>query len=169
MTAEHRERLRLRHRPEDLFELVGDVRRYPDFIGPITAMRVYNERQDEAVERLRAEARIRFRVVRERFVTDVALDPANRRIDVDFVDGPFDVLGNRWRFHALSDGSTLVDFYIRYKFSNRILQMLLDSNRQRAVRYLVNAFAQEADRRYETVGEPDLDLSAEAPAQASRA
>ena len=161
--------MRLRHRPEDLFDLVGDVRRYPDFIGPITAMRVSNETSDGEVERLRAEARIRFRFVRERFVTDVTLDRAKRRIEVDFVEGPFDVLGNCWRFHALSDGSTLVDFYIRYRFSNRLLQMLLDTNRQRAVRYLVNAFAEEAAKRYETVGEPELDLSAEAPMRASRA
>ena len=161
--------MRLRHRPEDLFELVGDVRRYPDFIGPITAMRLSNERAKGEVERFRAEARIRFRFVRERFVTDVTLDRANRTIDVDFVEGPFEALGNCWRFHALSDGSTLVDFYIRYQFSNRILQMLLDTNRQRAVRYLVNAFAEEADKRYETVGEAELDLSAEAPMRASRA
>ena len=161
--------MRLRHRPEDLFELVGDVRRYPDFIGPITAMRLSNDRAEGEVEQFRAEARIRFRFVRERFVTDVTLNRANRTIEVDFVEGPFEVLGNCWRFHGLSDGSTLVDFFIRYKFSNRILQMLLDTNRQRAVRYLVNAFAEEADKRYETVGEAELDLSAEAPMRASRA
>ena len=161
MTAEHAERMRLRHRPDELFELVSNVRAYPEFIGPITGMRVRDERRQGDATRLVAEARIRFKFVRERFVTEVLSNPVKREITVGFLDGPFHDLANRWRFIELSDGSTLVDFWIRYQFANPILQMLLDASRARAVRYLVNAFAAEADRRFDQVGAAELDLSRE--------
>ncbi len=161
MSAEHIERIRLRHRPDDLFTLVGDVRRYPEFIKLITAMRVKSESGTDAHRELVAEARVRFRFVRERFTTHVTLDRRKHVIDVTYMEGPFRDLANRWTFHALEDGSTLVDFWIRYQFGNPVLQMLLDANRARAIRYLINAFREEAERRYDQVGEANYDLSRE--------
>jgi coenzyme Q-binding protein COQ10 len=161
MSAEHVERMRLRHRPDELFELVSDVKRYPEFIKLITAMRIKSHTGHERFSELVAEARVRFRFVREQFTTHVTLDREKRVIDVSYLSGPFDDLANRWTFHPLEDGSTLVDFWIRYQFGNPVLQMLLDANRARAVRYLINAFREEAERRYDTVGEPHLDISHE--------
>ncbi|MCC5997198.1 MAG: type II toxin-antitoxin system RatA family toxin [Oceanicaulis sp.] len=159
MAAEHVERLRLRHRPHDLFDLVSDVRAYPRFIPLISAMRVTREDVRGGVGELDAEARVRFRFVRERFTTRVTLNRPQRRIDVAYLSGPFDDLANQWRFHELEDGSTLVDFWIRYHFRNPILQMLVDTNRSRAIRFLINAFQTEAQARYETVGASDFALS----------
>ena len=165
MSAECCERLRLRHRPEDLFDLVSDVRAYPKFIPLISAMRVTRDAVDaNGVGELDAEARVRFRFVRERFSTRVNLDRPERLIDVEYLSGPFHDLANQWRFHALSDGSTLVDFWIRYNFKNPILQVLVDTNRARAVRFLVGSFREEAERRYETAGETGHDWEAEANA-----
>lgn len=168
MTASHIERLRLRHRPDDLFDLVSDVRAYPKFIPLITAMRLTRDTVKDGTGTLDAEARIRFRIVRERFATRVALDRTRRQIDVDYLSGPFHDLANQWRFHELSDGSTLVDFWIRYQFGNPMLQMLVDTNRHRAIRFLIDRFDIEAKRRFETVGEPDYalepDLARIAPA-----
>lgn len=158
MSAQHVERLRLRHRPDDLFDLVSDVRSYPKFIKLISAMRVTRDRVHEGVGELDAEARVRFRLVRERFTTRVRLDRRERLIDVTYLSGPFHDLANQWRFHPLDDGSTLVDFWIRYSFRNPVLQVLMDTNRARAVRYLIGAFEQEAAARYELVGEPEFDL-----------
>lgn len=163
MSAEYCERLRLRHRPDDLFDLVSDVRAYPKFINLISAMRVTREHVDEhGVGELDAEARVRFRFVRERFSTRVHLDKPDRLIDVDYLAGPFHDLANQWRFHALSDGSTLVDFWIRYSFKNPILQVLVDTNRGRAVRFLIHSFREEAERRYETLGAGEYDWAEEA-------
>lgn len=159
MSAEHVERLRLRHRPDDLFYLVSDVRAYPRFIPLISAMRVMREDVTGGVGQMEAEARVRFRFVRERFTTRVSLDRPGRRIDVAYLSGPFDDLANQWRFHPLDDGSTLVDFWIRYHFRNPILQVLVDTNRSRAIRYLINAFRTEAEIRFETVGARDYPLS----------
>ncbi len=155
MSAEHVERLRLRHRPDDLFDLVSDVRAYPKFIKLISAMRVTRDRTEKGSGELDAEARVRYRFVRERFSTRVRFDRPGRLIDVDYLAGPFHDLANQWRFHALDDGSTLVDFWIRYSFKNPVLQVLVDTNRGRAIRYLIGAFEDEAARRYETVGEPE--------------
>ena len=159
MTAEHVERLRLRFSPDDLFELVSDVRRYPDFLDPITAMRVTDDNVENGTGRLNAEARIRFKLVRERFATRVQLDRDAGVIDVEYLSGPFHDLANRWTFHRLDDGSTLVDFWIRYAFKNPVLQMLMDGNRVRAIRYLINAFQKEAHARYDVCGEADYDLA----------
>ena len=161
MTAEHTERLRLRHRPDDLFDLVADVRSYPEFIELITAMRVTREDVEKGVGKLDAEARVRFRFVRESFSTRVRLDRPRRVIEVEYLAGPFHDLENKWTFHELTDGSTLVDFWIRYGFKNPILQMLLDSNRSRAIRFLVHSFEIEAKRRYDEVGAREIDLDAE--------
>lgn len=161
MTASHIERLRLRHRPDDLFDLVSDVRRYPDFIPLITAMRVTRDHVTDGQGTLDAEAKVRFRFVREKFSTRVTFDKANRQIDVDYLSGPFQTLSNQWRFHELSDGSTLVDFWIKYQFGNPILQMLVDTNRNRAIRFLIERFNAEAKRRFETVGDADYALEPE--------
>jgi coenzyme Q-binding protein COQ10 len=161
MIAEHTERLRLRHRPDDLFDLVADVRSYPKFIELITAMRVTREDLEEGSGTLDAEARVRFRLVRESFSTRVKFDRPRRVIEVSYLAGPFHELENRWTFHELSDGSTLVDFWIHYGFKNPILQVLLDANRSRAIRFLVHSFENEAKRRYEEIGDEEIDLDAE--------
>jgi coenzyme Q-binding protein COQ10 len=158
MSAEHVERLRLRHRPDDLFDLVSDVRSYPNFISLITAMRVTRDTVQAGTGELDAEARVKFRFVRERFTTRVRFSSPDRLIDVDYLAGPFHDLANQWRFHELEDGSTLVDFWIRYNFKNPILQVLVDSNRARAIRYLIGAFGGEATRRYETIGQTEYCL-----------
>lgn len=161
VAIETRERLRLFHTPDDLFDLVMDVRSYPDFIPQITAMRVLNEAREGPLTEMTAEARVRYKFVAERFTSRVIADASRRSIDVGFVAGPFRVLENSWRFHPLSDGSTLVDFGIRAEFRNAILQMLLESNRDRAGRILVQKFSAEAERRYPRSGDPSRDLAEE--------
>lgn len=161
VAIETRERLRLFHAPDDLFDLVMDVKSYPGFIPQITAMRVLNEAREGPLTEMTAEARVRYKFVAERFTSRVIADASRRTIDVSFVAGPFRVLENRWRFHGLSDGSTLVDFEIRAEFKNAILQMLLESNRDRAGRILVQKFSAEAERRYAQTGDARRDLAEE--------
>jgi coenzyme Q-binding protein COQ10 len=161
VTVSLTETLRLFHDADDLFELVSNVRRYPEFIHQITAMRALKEQQNGPVTQLTAEARIRYKFVTERFTSAVRADAGARTIDVGFVAGPFRVLENAWRFYPLSDGSTLVKFHIKAAFRNIVLQMLLDSQRERAAHILVKRFSDEATRRYASVGDPALDLGDE--------
>lgn len=158
MTVVLTETLRLYHDADDLFDLVSDVRRYPDFIHQITAMRILRETRSGGLTELTAEARIRYKFVTERFTSAVRADAAARAIDVGFVAGPFRVLENSWRFFPLSDGSTLVRFYIKAAFRNIVLQMLLESQRERAAHSLVKRFSDEANRRFAVTGDPALEL-----------
>lgn len=158
MTVVLTETLRLYHDADDLFELVSDVRRYPDFIHQITAMRVLREKKNGVVTQLTAEARIRYKFVTERFTSAVRADALARSIEVRFVSGPFRVLENSWHFDPLSDGSTLVKFHIKAAFKNIVLQMLLDSQRERAAHILVKRFSDEANRRFAITGDSALAL-----------
>ena len=152
-----RERLRLFHSADELYGLVLDVRSYPSFISQITALRVLTEQEGE----LTAEARVRYKFVAESFTSRVVFDADERRIDVSFVSGPFRTLINRWRFYPLSDGSSLVDFYIEAEFKIGMLQMLLEANKARAGQVLIGRFSAEAERRFERSGDPSIDLDEE--------
>lgn len=146
----------MRHAPGDVFTLVSDVRDYPNFIRWIRAMRVTQESVTDGVGELTAEAVVGFKLLRERFATRVTMDEPNLAIDVAFVSGPFRALENRWRFHPLPDGSTDVEFHIRYEFANPILTAVLAANFDRAATRIMDAFIARAAERFPIVGKSDL-------------
>ena len=134
----------LAYRPDQLFALVGDVERYPQFVPWVTGLRTWNrrEREDGSVT-LDAEAQVRFSVIRERFATRVRLDPQAQTIDVSLISGPFRRLENRWRFEPTAEGVELT-FEIDFEFGSRLLQGLLAANFEAAVARLVNCFERRA-------------------------
>jgi coenzyme Q-binding protein COQ10 len=139
---------RLPYRPDQLFALVGDVERYPDFVPWVSGLRTWNRRaRADGVTTLDAEAEVRFSVIRERFATRVRLDPRTLAIDVSLISGPFRRLKNRWRFNALPEGSELM-FEIDFEFGSRLLQGLLAANFEKAVTSLVGCFEQRAEDLY---------------------
>lgn len=142
-----RRSLELPYRAEDLFDLVGDVARYPDFIKWIQSLRVIDEMEEGSVVSIRAEAVVGFLTFRERFTTDVTSDRLTRAIQVSLVRGPFRRLSNRWEFAPIDTG-TRIDFYIDFKFRNVVLQTLAAANLDFAVNRIMDAFQDEAARRY---------------------
>jgi coenzyme Q-binding protein COQ10 len=149
----HEERRRVPHAPEDVFALVADVRDYPSFISWIKSMRVLEDKVVDGQGVLVAEAIVGYKFIRERFRTEVTVDKANLKIDVAFLAGPFEALENRWRFAALDDGSTEIDFFITYEFSNPILGAILAANFDRAAGKIMDGFRARARERFELVGE----------------
>jgi len=149
----HRETLDLPYRPEDLFDLVADVGRYPDFIKWIQSLKLLSEQEDERRMRCRAEATVGFKGFRETFITDVEARRHDLSIDVGLVRGPFKKLSNSWRFAPIATG-TRVDFNIAFEFRNFVLQTLADANKGFAVRRIIDAFVSEAARRYQKVRTP---------------
>lgn len=147
-----RRSLELPYRADDLFELVSDVGRYPDFIKWIETLSVLDEREEGTAFVVRAEAVVGFLTFTERFTTDVAADREARRVDVSLVRGPFRKLKNRWGFEPV-DGGTRIDFYIDFQFRNFVLQALAAGNMDFAVGRIMDAFKDEAGRRYARVGE----------------
>jgi coenzyme Q-binding protein COQ10 len=147
----HRQTLELPYRPEDLFDLVADVGRYPDFIQWIQALKILSEQEDASGMQCRAEVIVGFKGFRETFVTDVNARREELAIEVSLVRGPFRKLSNVWRF-AQSPAGTRVEFLIVFEFRNFMLQTLADANRGYAIRRLIDAFVAEAGRRYRKVG-----------------
>jgi coenzyme Q-binding protein COQ10 len=138
----------LPYTPEQLFELVGDVAKYPEFIPWITHMRVSNERiEPEGVRALDAEAAVGFSFLRERFGTRVRRDPASHVIDVSLLSGPFRKLENRWRFTPSGPG-TRIDFTIDFEFKVRLLDAVLRANFDKAVNRLIACFESRAQQLY---------------------
>lgn len=157
--------LDLPYRPQDLFDLVSDVGRYPDFVKWLRRLVILSEQETDTEWRGRAEATVGFLNFTESFITDVvARRPSSGAgsddvaspvwsIDVSLVRGPFRKLRNAWRFQPSSTGAR-VDFRIEFEFRNFVLQGLADANRDYAVSRLIESFTDEAARRYVRAAAP---------------
>jgi coenzyme Q-binding protein COQ10 len=147
----HAERRRLTYSAEQLFDLVADVERYPEFLPWCLAARV-RERKDNTIT---ADLLIGFKMVRERFTSRVVLDRPGR-IDVSYAEGPFRYLNNHWTFLPQDDGSCVIDFYVDFEFRSRMLQRIIGMLFNEAVRRMVGAFESRARQLY---GAPGADAA----------
>ena len=144
----HDERRVIGHSPQQLYDLVADVERYPEFLPWCIAARVRRRESDLIV----ADLVIGFKMIRERFTSRVRLNPANRRIDVAYVEGPFKYLDNHWVFEEHPEGC-LIDFYVDFEFRSRLLQKMMQTLFHEAVRRMVAAFEARAHDLYGTRAE----------------
>jgi coenzyme Q-binding protein COQ10 len=151
----HAERRRLPYRAEQMFDLVADVERYPEFLPWCMGARIRERKANVIV----ADLLIGFRMFRERFTSRVALDRPNR-IDVDYSEGPFRYLNNHWIFEAQADGACVIDFYVNFEFRSRLLQRMIGVLFNEAVRRMVAAFEGRARQLY---GPPDPGHAASRP------
>lgn len=142
--------LKVPHAPENLFDLVSGIERYPEFIRWIRSMSVSGEQQEGNVKHSLGEASVGFRGFSERFATKVRADEDAGTVEANLVRGPFRHLRNAWQFSGV-EGGTEIRFEIDYEFSNFILRMLAKNNFQLAVDKIMDAFLAEADRRYTRV------------------
>lgn len=138
----------LEHRADEVFDLVADIRRYPDFIKWIRSMKVSNERAENGVNYYRGEADVGFKNFSERFSTDIAADPEARTVEVKLAQGPFKRLRNSWKMTPDGNLGTVIDFFIDYEFKNPVLSLLARANTSLAVNRIMQAFIDEADRRF---------------------
>ena len=140
----HRLTRQLPYPPDQLFDLVGDVEAYPQFVPWIHALRAWNRREDgEGVTELDAEANVGFAMLSERFSTRVRLDRPRLAIDVTLLSGPFRRLENHWRFEPRPSGAELA-FDIDFEFRSGLLDRLLAANFELAAAKLVNCFERRA-------------------------
>lgn len=138
----HAEKKVLRYTPEQMFDLVADVRRYPEFLPWCVGARVLSHTEGELV----ADLTIGFRMFRETFRSRVTLDRPHH-VHVSYENGPFRYLNNHWRFNALPQGCE-VDFFVDFEFRSRILQMAIGVVFNEAVRLMVRAFERRAMALY---------------------
>ncbi|HLI65534.1 MAG TPA: type II toxin-antitoxin system RatA family toxin [Caulobacteraceae bacterium] len=141
---EHRLERILPYAPDDLFALVGDVGRYPEFVPWLTRMRVSNPQVlGEGIDSVDAEATVSFAFLTERFSTRVVRNAPAHEVRATLIRGPFRALDNRWRFQPHPTG-TMIDFYIDFAFSSKLLDALLNANMSRAADRLIGCFDERA-------------------------
>jgi len=132
---------------DQMFQLVGDVEAYPDFVPWITSMRVWNPRLEGEISLVDAEATVGFSFLQERFSTRVRRDAARGEIVVTLLQGPFRKLVNGWRFSPHPTG-VQIDFMIDFEFKSMMLDMMLSANMEKAVAKLVGCFEARAKALY---------------------
>ncbi len=140
---------RVRHSPENMFDLVADVEKYPLFLPLCEDLRVRrrNPAGEDGTEALVADMTVGYKAIRETFTSRVALDRPNLRIHVEYVDGPFRQLDNRWTFRPV-EGGCEVEFFITYEFRSFALGVLMGAMFDKAFRKFSEAFERRADEVY---------------------
>lgn len=141
---------RVKHTPERMFDLVANVEEYPQFVPLCEALSVRRRVESEnGTEVLTADMEVGYKAIRERFTSKVTLDRPNLRILVEYVDGPFRYLENRWTFLPGEDGTgCTVEFFITYEFRSATLGFLMGAMFDKAFRRFATAFEARADMIY---------------------
>ena len=139
----HSEKRLVHHQPRNLFDLVADVARYPEFLPWCLAARIRSHTED----RLVADLIIGFQAFKERFTSFVSLDDEQLEIHVEYAEGPFKYLKNHWKFTPHPEGCE-IDFHVDFEFRSRLLQTVIESLFTEAVKRMVRAFEARADQLY---------------------
>jgi coenzyme Q-binding protein COQ10 len=139
----------VRHSAGHMFDLVADVERYPEFVPLCRSLKVRKRiPEPEGVEILVADMTVAYKFVRETFTSCVTLDRPNLQILVEYLEGPFSRLENRWIFHPTGEQSCEVEFFIAYEFKSRTLGLLMGGIFDAAFRRFAAAFERRADTVY---------------------
>ena len=141
----HEDHRLLPYRPDQLYDLVVDVERYPEFLPWCIGARIRERRPTEIV----ADLVIGFKMYRERFTSHVTLEPPGS-IAVTYSEGPFRYLNNAWRFTPAPGGACQVDFHVDFELRSKLLQGMLDLVFGEAIRRMVSAFEARARTLYGT-------------------
>lgn len=140
---------RVKHSAARMFDLVADVERYPEFVPMCESLRVRKRSgEPEEVEIIIADMTVAYKVIRETFSSRVTLDRPKLSILVEYLDGPFSHLENRWRFRPENEHLSEVDFFIAYEFRSKMLGMVMGALFDSAFRRFAEAFERRADKIY---------------------
>jgi len=131
-----------------MYALVANVEDYPKFLPLCEALTIVRRESIDGKEVLTAKMEVGYKLIRERFTSRVTLDPAARSILVEYVDGPFEHLENRWCFEPRGAGDSEIDFFIAYEFRSRMFERLVGGLFDKAVRKYTDAFEARADQVY---------------------
>lgn len=139
----HAERRKMPYTPEQMFDLVSAVDKYPEFLPWCLASRITSREGNVFY----ADLVIGYKMVREKFGSRVtALRPDH--IHVEYLSGPMKHLSNHWRFLPERDGTCTIDFYVDFEFKNPVLQKLIAVFFEEAVKRMVGAFDTRAQELY---------------------
>ena len=135
----HRETRQVPYPAELMYRVVSEVEKYPQFLPWVLALRVLSRRENH----LLAEMAVGYGGLRERYTSDVRLDPTNCRIDVVQTKGPFSTLENHWHFTPKADGCE-IDFNIQFEFKSRLLHSVAGHAFEKVMIKMTDAFEARA-------------------------
>ncbi|HQX26981.1 MAG TPA: type II toxin-antitoxin system RatA family toxin [Alphaproteobacteria bacterium] len=139
----HAEKRHLPYTPEQLFDLVADVERYPEFLPWCIESKIVGREGNVFY----ADLIIGYKLFREKFGSKVSLDRPNH-VHVQYLRGPMKHLSNHWRFIPMPDGGCMIDFYVDFEFKNPVFQKLMGVFFNEIVRRMVGAFEARATELY---------------------
>ena len=140
---------RVRYPAAQMFALVADIERYPEFVPLCRALKVKSRApKGEGIEMIVADMTIAYKLIRETFTSRVTLDRPKLEILVEYLEGPFKRMQNRWYFRPTGEKTCEVEFFIDYEFRSRVLAMLMGAMFETAFRKFSAAFETRADEIY---------------------
>ncbi len=137
--------------PDNMFALVSGIEHYPDFLPWCVGARIRKRETEGANEVVTADLIVSYKMFREQFTSRVVLDKAGCTIDVNYVQGPFKYLTNKWHFELLPSGYCRIHFYIDFEFRSTMLQKLMNGVFAKAFSRMMQAFIDEAEVRFAKV------------------
>jgi coenzyme Q-binding protein COQ10 len=140
-------RIEVRHSADQMFALVADIERYPEFLPWCVALRIVGAEERPPKRLLTADMVVAYKVFREKFRSKVALESSASRISARYIDGPFRSLETEWRFEPLKSGC-VINFEIDFEFRSLLLQATARSVFDRAFSKMAEAFAERAEFVY---------------------
>lgn len=142
-------RRRVRHTAADMFDLVADVEKYPQFVPLCSELKMRSRLpKDNGTTVIVAEMTAAYKLIHQTFTSRVTLDKPNLKILVEYLDGPFRRMQNRWTFTPAGEAACEIEFFIDYEFKSRTLAMLMGAMFDTAFRKFAVAFEQRADAIY---------------------
>jgi coenzyme Q-binding protein COQ10 len=140
---------RVKHSAADMFELVADVEHYPQFVPLCKSLNMRQQTQDgEGRDVIIADMTVAYKFIRETFTSRVTLDRPKLEILVEYLEGPFQRMNNRWSFYPAGERACEVEFFIAYEFRSRTLGLLMGTMFDAAFRRFSAAFERRADQVY---------------------
>ncbi|MGH6664341.1 MAG: type II toxin-antitoxin system RatA family toxin [Pseudolabrys sp.] len=143
---------RVRHSAAEMFDLVADVEKYPRFVPLCRDLKVRSRTQKDDTTIVVAEMTVAYKLIHQTFTSRVTLDKPALKILVEYLDGPFRKLQNRWSFKPLGEGACEIEFFIEYEFKSRTLAVLMGAMFDTAFRRFAAAFEARADAVYGRAG-----------------
>lgn len=142
MTA-YTQREHLNYTVSQLFDLVADVERYPEFMPWVIDAHI-RDRKDHTIL---VDMTIAAGPLRKRFSTVGVLDRPHR-IKISSRDPMFDWFGQQWTFESATGGGTNIEYHVDLKFRSRILQLLIGASFADRAVATISAFKHRAHRLY---------------------
>jgi coenzyme Q-binding protein COQ10 len=140
---------RAQHSASQMFDLVADVERYPEFVPLCRSLKIRQRTaQQDGTEVVVADMTVSFNLLREAFTSRVMLDRQNLKIVVEYLEGPFSNFETRWSFEPKSGDACDVGFFLSYEFKSRMLALLMGTMFDAAFQRFVAAFEKRADAVY---------------------